>query len=699
MKLKDIETPISTISGIGPSLQSAFSKLNIFNISDLLSTYPRDYEDRTQTIPIKDFAKVSKVHCFAKVLDHQWFGFGKMKTLKIIIFDGETRGTLVCYNRPFMEKSLPIGSIISVTAPFSYKYGEIQTSIFDAQIISKSGELQDFVGKLDPTSKILSLYRLTSGLSQNQYRKTISQALKMYGNGISTELPESVVQRQDLLSKQKAIHVIHCPENLEQLDKAIKTIKFEELFFFQEAILKRVAERKKISKASTDFTDLSPRQIKLASSLPFELTDDQKKIIATINAEIDSSCKDAIKFHENQDEFSENAKPFTLSRLIQGDVGSGKTLVAFFAALRIIDWGGQCVILSPTELLARQHAENASKLLSPLGINPSFLTGNIKAKGRNQLLNSIKNGETQLIIGTHALFSKNVQYKNLQLAIVDEQHRFGVIQRNFIKEKCAIPNILMMSATPIPQTLALTVFGDLDISTIKTMPKGRLSIKTHLTKPGNESHVYETVRKELQNGNQAYFVYPMIENLSDDEENPNYSNPSKKIKNAVEMFEHLSKNVYPEFKCGLIHSKVNEDEQNKILKDFKDGKINIIVATTVVEVGVDVPNATCMVIEQAERFGLAALHQLRGRVGRGAKQSYCFLIYGEKLTEIGKQRLKAMYENTDGFELAELDLKLRGPGEVAGIQQSGYLSLGLSDPVQDKELLEIARSEVLATLN
>ena len=502
-----------------------------------------------------------------------------------------------------------------------------------------------------------------------------------------------------MLSKQKAIHVIHCPENLDELDKAIKTIKFEELFFFQEAILKRVAERKKISKASTDFTDLSPRQIKLASSLPFELTDDQKKIIATINAEIDSSCKDAIKFHENQDEFSENAKPFTLSRLIQGDVGSGKTLVAFFAALRIIDWGGQCVILSPTELLARQHAENASKLLSPLGINPSFLTGNIKAKGRNQLLNSIKNGETQLIIGTHALFSKNVQYKNLQLAIVDEQHRFGVIQRNFIKEKCAIPNILMMSATPIPQTLALTVFGDLDISTIKTMPKGRLPIKTHLTKPGNESHVYETVRKELQNGNQAYFVYPMIENLSDDEENPNYSNPSKKIKNAVEMFEHLSKNVYPEFKCGLIHSKVDEDEQNKILKDFKDGKINIIVATTVVEVGVDVPNATCMVIEQAERFGLAALHQLRGRVGRGAKQSYCFLIYGANLTEIGKQRLKAMYENTDGFELAELDLKLRGPGEVAGIQQSGYLSLGLSDPVQDKELLEIARSEVLATLN
>ena len=695
MKLSDIETPISTISGIGPSLASAFSKLNIFKVSDLLTTYPKSYEDRTQTIPIKDFSKVSKVHCFAKVLDHQWFGFGKMKTLKIIIFDGETRGTLVCYNRPFMEKSLPIGSIISVTAPFSYKYGEIQTSIFDAQIISKSGELQDFVGKLDPTSKILSLYRLTSGLSQNQYRKTVQQALKMYGNGISTELPENVIQRQDLLSKQQAIHAIHCPENLDELDKAIKTIKFEELFFFQEAILKRVAERKKISKASTDFTDLSPRQIELVKSLPFELTDDQKKIIATINTEIDSSCKDAAKYHKNPESFSEKSKPFTLSRLIQGDVGSGKTLVAFFAVLRIIDWGGQCVILCPTELLARQHAENATKLLSPLGINPSFLTGNIKAKGRTTLLNSIKEGKTQLIIGTHALFSKNVQYNNLQLAIIDEQHRFGVIQRNTIKEKCSIPNIMMMSATPIPQTLALTVYGDLDVSTIKTMPQGRLPIKTHLTKAGNESNVYETVRKELQNGNQAYFVYPLIENLSDEEE---IETSTKKIKNAVEMYEFLSKEVYPEFSCGLIHSKIEEEEQNKILKDFKEGKINIIVATTVVEVGVDVPNATCMIIEQAERFGLAALHQLRGRVGRGSKQSYCFLVYGEKLTDLAKSRLKAMYETTDGFELAELDLKLRGPGEVAGIQQSGNLTLGLSDPVQDKELLQIARNEVLATM-
>lgn len=695
MKLSDIETPLSSISGIGPSLSNTFSKLNIFNIADLFTTYPKDYEDRTKIVPIKDFSKVGKINCYAKVLDHQWFGFGRMRTLKLIIFDGDSSATLVCYNRPFMEKSFPIGSIIFVTAPLSFKYGEIQTSVFDAQLVAKSGELQEFTSKINPNAKILSLYHLTSGLTQNQYRKTVHQALKMYGNGISSELPEEVIKRQDLLSKQEAIHEIHNPTNFSQLEKAIKTIKFEELFFFQSAILKRVKERKNCSKASENFTDLSPSQIKLLNSLPFELTEDQKKIIATINTEIDSSCKDSAEFDKNPQKFSENSKPFTMARLIQGDVGSGKTLVAFFAVLRIIDWGGQCVILCPTELLAKQHAENAAKLLVPLGINPSFLTGNIKAKGRNTLLQSIKEGKTQLIIGTHALFSKNVQYNNLQLAIIDEQHRFGVIQRNSVKEKCALPNILMMSATPIPQTLALTVFGDLDVSTIKTMPKGRLPIKTHLTKPGNENIVYETVRKELQQGNQAYFVYPMIENLEDEE---NLDSNKTKLKNAVQMYEFLSEKVYPEFKCGLIHSKVDEEEQTKILNDFKEGKIQVIVATTVVEVGVDVPNATCMVIEQAERFGLAALHQLRGRVGRSSKQSYCFLIYGSKLTDIAKERLKAMYETTDGFELAELDLKLRGPGEVAGIQQSGNLTLGLSDPIQDKEILEIARKEVLASI-
>ena len=726
MKLKELENPIETLPGVGPSTASNFAKLNIFKISDLLSCYPKNYEDRTKKLPLKEFSSGQKIHSIVQVISHEWFGYGRMRTLKIIVTDGESQASLVCFNRPFMEKTLPVDSIVAVTAKYSFQYGQIQSSSFDAERIAYGGTLQDFQKMADPTAKVLPIYPLTSGLTQNQFRKVVSQALKMYAKGIDDELPQDTIQNQNLMHKKDAIFTIHQGQNLLQIEDARRTIKFEELYFFQEQIIKQSRERNNVDiKKKNELIDLSPRQKKLLSTLPFELTPDQKAIINTINEEIELSEKnaaihDSIAFERLQSQAilhgsrvatyttvnkdatssepgsvaSTTSTNFTLARLVQGDVGSGKTLVAFFAALRIIDWGGQVVLLAPTELLARQHAENASKILSNCNVNVSFLTGNLNTKGRNNLLASIKNGNTQLIIGTHAVFSRNVQYENLQLAIIDEQHRFGVVQRNLIKEKCTIPNILMMSATPIPQTLAQVVFSNLDVSTIKSMPKGRLPIQTHLTKPGNESIVYETVRKELNQGHQAYFVYPMIEN--EEEEPAQDLFASKKIKNASEMFEFLSKDVYPQFKCALIHSKIDENEQNQILDDFRMNKIQIIVATTVVEVGVDVPNATCMVIEQAERFGLAALHQLRGRVGRSNLQSHCFLIYGNNLTKVGKERLKAMYETTDGFKIAELDLKLRGPGEVSGIQQSGYLSLGLSDPLYDKELLELARSEVLA---
>ncbi|MCR4789636.1 MAG: ATP-dependent DNA helicase RecG [Treponemataceae bacterium] len=693
MKLKEFENPIETLSGIGPSLANSFSKVNVFKICDLLSYYPKSYEDRTKKIPLKDFAQNGKIHTIVQITGHEWFGYGRMRTLKLIISDGITQACLACFNRPFMEKTAPIGSIAAVTAKFNYQYGQIQASAFDLEIIAKEGNLQDYQNSADPTARMLPIYPLTSGLTQNQVRKAVGTALKKYGMAIDDELPQSVIENQKLLNKKEAIRAIHQGETASQIDQAIKTIKFEELYFFQKNILMQARERKNCSECSHEFTDLSPRQKKLLSSLTFELTEDQTKIIAQLNCEIESSEKtNAVKLQNPS-----VLKPYTISRLVQGDVGSGKTLVAFFAALRIIDWGGQVCLLAPTELLARQHAENASRILKDCDVNVSFLTGNINAKGRNALLSSIKSGQTQLIVGTHALFSRNVQYSNLQLAIIDEQHRFGVVQRNAIKEKCCIPNILMMSATPIPQTLAQTVFNDLDLSTIKSMPKGRLPIKTHLTKPGNENIVYESVRKELAAGHQAYFVYPMIENNDDDAEEGQLFD-TKKIKNASDMFNFLSKEVYPEYTCALIHSKIDEEEESRILEEFRQNKIQIIVATTVVEVGVDVPNASCMVIEQAERFGLAALHQLRGRVGRSQIQSHCFLIYGSKLTDIAKERLKAMYSTCDGFEIAELDLKLRGPGEVSGIQQSGFLSLGLSDPINDGALMQLAREEALKNL-
>ena len=434
---------------------------------------------------------------------------------------------------------------------------------------------------------------------------------------------------------------------------------------------------------------LSPRQKDLLDRLPFPLTDDQRAVIARMNEDIDKNYAAA----------HDNAPPYAMRSLLQGDVGSGKTLAAFFACLRVIDYGSQSAIMAPTEILARQHAENAARQLEVLNVRVAYLTGNVKAAGRRTLLDALKKGEIDLVIGTHALFSKDVIYHDLALAVIDEQHRFGVMQRSAIIDKgrgstdasLREPNLLMMSATPIPQTLALTVFGDLDVLTIKTMPGGRKPIRTYLVRQGSERNVYEAVRQELAAGRQAYFVYPAIENNFTDDDGEGAQ--KKALKSAEESFAFLSSQVYPGYSAALIHSRVDEDEQNRILTDFREGKIQILVATTVVEVGVDVPKATCMVIEQADHFGLAALHQLRGRVGRGSLQSFCFLVYSAKISETGIARMKIMRESTDGFEIAEEDLRLRGPGEITGTAQSGELTFAIADPVRDKDLMLQARKD------
>ena len=735
MKLKDMEIPLNRISGVGPSFAKAFARVNVFTVSDLLSYYPREWEDRTQRRSFAEFMR-GKVHTAAQVLSHEWFGFGRMKTLKIIVTDGTERAALVCFNRPFLQKNLPEGSLISVSGAFTYRYGEIQSSSFDAVRIAEEGSLADVANSILPDSAVYPVYALTAGLTQAHIRKTMKKALSEYGKGIEDEIPQRLIEAYGFFHKQKAVQAIHFPANMEEAEQAKRSIIFEELYVFQKNIAERATERKSgmsapLPKAVGSQKELepllSPRQKELLGRLTFSLTKDQIQAIADINADIDAgfAASDA----------SGGKPPFYMARLLQGDVGSGKTLVSFFAALRTIDWGAQCALLAPTEILAKQHAENAARLLEPLtggtgkGVRAAFLSGNVKNKNRIPLLEELQNGGIDIVIGTHALFSKNVLYRNLKLVIIDEQHRFGVVQRGTIIDKGrssivnarqtnpdAVPQnpaLLMMSATPIPQTLAHTVYGDLDVSLIKSMPAGRKPVLTHLTKPGNEGRVYETVREELKKGHQAYFVYPRIEdeNADDDDADaqtktmPNTENEklsasaardkTRGIKSAEHMYAFLSERVYPEFKCALIHSKTDEEDQSRILRFFYEGRIQVLVATSVVEVGVDVPNATCMVIEQAERFGLAALHQLRGRVGRGNAQSACFLVYGDKLSETGKKRLKVMHESTDGFFIAEEDLRLRGPGEAAGIQQSGYLTLGLADPARDTELLLLARKEAL----
>ena len=720
MKVCDIKTPVSSISGIGPQLTKALAKVNVFTVGDLLLYFPRDYEDRTRKVTFREQASnYGKVHTVAQVIAHEWFGYGKMKTLKIIVNDGTGSAELICFNRAFLEKSLIPGTIITVTGKFEVKYGKLQSTAFEVVKHEDEGALSGVEGPVDLSSitpkesGIIPVYPLTEGLTQKAVAKAVGQALQQYALGIEDEIPSELISQRGLMQKKDAIRLIHRPSEMSQATAARRTLVYEELFHFQLVLAKRIYDRKgkggftdpfdsaqePLNKQSVDdstFADsLSPLQLDFFNSLPFPLTEDQRKAIYEMDAEIDRSYTERERVLNQLDRGlpPPTTPTFTMARLLQGDVGSGKTLVSLFLCLRIISWKGQCAFMAPTEILARQHAETTARLLAPLGVRTAFLTGNLKAKGRNQLLKALKEGEIDIVVGTHALFSANVEYKDMELAVIDEQHRFGVLQRQAIVEKgrqtvggyTFEPNLLMMSATPIPQSLALTVFGDLDISTIHTMPAGRKPITTYLVKEGNEINAYEAVRKELAKGHQAYFVYPAI----DSDEN---------IKSAERAFAHLRDHIYPQYKCALVHSKVDEEEQVRLLHDFRDGTIQVLAATTVIEVGVDVPNATCMVIEGADRFGMAQLHQLRGRVGRGSDQSFCFLIYSKDITETGIERMKALRQSTDGFFIAEQDLKTRGPGELNGTVQAGELGFHIADLSRDMEIMQQARTDAIATV-
>ncbi|MDR0554500.1 MAG: ATP-dependent DNA helicase RecG [Treponema sp.] len=693
MFLRELNDSLDHLKGVGAAAVRTLAKAGVTGIGGLLSYYPRDWEDRSAPVPLADFRRCSSVCTIVRVLAHDWFGFGRMKTLKVYVEDDSARAVLVCFNRPFLEKQLVVGDSYRLWGRFFYKYGEIQSTAFETEPLNVPVDRSE-----SAFARIVPVYPLKTGLTQALLRRLAQRALNQYASSLEDEIPQALIRRDALLSKSQALRAIHFPVSQAELAAARKTLIYEELFYLeimvgQRALERRASERRPPRKreAASFVTAegaahprqtslaavpaLSPLQQRFIERLPFELTPGQREAVRDINRDMESS--------------------YPMARLIQGDVGSGKTLVSFLACLWAVENGGQTALMAPTELLARQHAENAARLLEPVGIRPAFLTGNLKTAGRSQLLKSLDAGEIDLVVGTHALFSRDVKYRDLRLVVVDEQHRFGVTQRQAIMAKGDRPDLLMMSATPIPRTLALTVFGDMDVSVIRDMPPGRKPVKTHLAKESGEARVYDFVRKELAAGRQAYFVYPLIE-----------ADEGKALKDAQSMADRLTGEIFPQYPAALIHSKVDEEEKRRIMEDFRAGKIRILAATSVVEVGVDVPNATCMVIEHAERFGLSALHQLRGRVGRGADQSYCFLVYSdapdeeesEILTDDGKRRLKVMLENTDGFIIAEEDLKLRGPGQIAGIEQSGYLSLGIACPVRDAEDLARARSDAFAIL-
>ncbi len=647
---------LKNLKGIGPASVKNLMEAGIRSPSDLIAYYPRKYEYRNRFTPLSHVPssenQVLELNTVCEVTDHQYFGFGKNRTLKIEIRDSSATAYLICFGRSFLSNSLPPGEKFYIHGTFSLRYNEIQSSNFDYEPYSENPVKFNL---------ILPVYPLTSNLSQSFIRKAVSSALDTYGKFTENSLPGEIIAVNSLLEKSTALLNIHFPESEEMLEKAIKTLKYEELFLFQEVLLKNRLEREKKKRKPRDL----PRtlQKKIISSLPFSLTGDQ---VAVVN-----------------DIYRDSVSERSMSRIIQGDTGCGKTLAGLLSALPYIEAGCQAAFMAPTELLAKQHSINASKLFRGTGINIAYLSGRIPQSKKKLLLESLEKGDVDLVIGTHALLSSPVTFKNLALAIVDEEHKFGVNQREKLFSKGNNIDIIMMSATPIPRTLEITMMGDMDISTIRTMPSGRIPVVTHSAYSENINKVYSFVEKELKKGYQAYFVYPLI-------------GESEKLdlKNAETMYSEISTNVFPKHKCALIHSRISEEDKESTMELFSRGEIKVLVATSVVEVGVDVKNATCMVIEHAERFGLSSLHQLRGRIGRSSIQSYAFLVFDRNLSEISAKRLKIIKQNNDGFAIAEEDLKLRGPGDISGTRQTGFTDFRIADIFKDRELIEKSRKDL-----
>jgi ATP-dependent DNA helicase RecG len=658
--LGELVQDVSTLRGVGPASAARLERVGVRTLCDLLLLLPRGYEDRSAVVPLAhvaaraataEAAAAEKVGVAAEVTSVVDLGWGRKRTLKAFVSDQSAGAELVCFGRPFLRSLLQPGKKFFIWGSFHLRRGELQCSDFELEPWSETPSL---------FGRILPVYPLTEGLTQATMRKVISRAFEEMLPTLEPLLPADLRESRRLAGLREALQGVHFPKSVASAESCRQALAYEELLAFEVSVLRK----KRVQAVRRHRTrTLDPRlRDGLVARLPFTLTADQKTVAAEIAAELGGAVP--------------------MARLLQGDVGCGKTLVALLSALLVVAGGEQAAFLAPTELLARQHAENAARLLEPLGIRMAFLAGSVSGEPRALLLAALRAGEIDLLFGTHALFSEDVAFRDLGLVIVDEQHKFGVLQRQAIVRKGESPDLLLMTATPIPRTLALTAFGDLDVSTIRTMPAGRRPVVTHLAREGNEQKVYQRVREELEKGRQAYFVYPLIE-----------ESEALAIKDAETAFQHLGEKVYPGVPMALIHSRVPQEQKERAMAGFAAGTVKVLVATSVVEVGVDVANATCIVVEHAERFGLSTLHQLRGRVGRGGEQSYAFLVYGGTLTSEGVERLKIMKETTDGFQIAERDMQLRGPGELLGIRQSGFLGFRVADLLVHGPLLVAARDD------
>jgi ATP-dependent DNA helicase RecG len=656
MLLPELAEEVSTIRGVGPAMADRLRRLGIATVGDLLGWLPRGYEDRRAITPLAAAARLGQAAADVTVQSVSQLGRWRAGTVRAVVADGSGEAALVCFGRPFLRGVLQPGRRFLVWGSFRLRRGTLECSDF---------ELEPWSEHPVSFAKVVPVYPLTEGLAQGALRRVVRAALDASLPRVEEAVPAVVRAERGLPRKAAALRAVHFPADPSEALAARRALAFEELLWFELAVLWR-----RRSAAGPGPSPRGPRRSidrglfdRLVGRLPFSLTGDQLAALATIEADLGA--------------------PAPMARLLQGDVGCGKTLVAVLSATLVLAAGEQAAFAAPTELLARQHAENCARMLEPLGVRVAFLSGSVTGEPRRLLLAALAAGEIDVLFGTHALFSGDVAFKRLGFVIIDEQHKFGVMQRMAMVAKGTAPDLLLMTATPIPRTLALTAFGDLDISTILTLPAGRRPVITHLARAANEQKVHRRVREEIGRGRQAYFVYPVIE----------AADPLGGVRDAESAFRRLRDEVFADCTVALIHSRVPEEEKARAMAGFAAGRVQVLVATSVVEVGVDVANATVMVVMHAERFGLSTLHQLRGRVGRGLEQSYAFLVYGDELTAEGIERLKIMRETTDGFRIAQRDLELRGPGELLGLRQSGFLRFAAADLATDGDLLVEARDD------
>lgn len=631
-----MEDSVAVLKGVGPKLTTQLEGMGLYTLKDLLLYFPRGYDTFSEADPtlLNGMEKLRLVATVTKV--QKPFRTRSGKTLSTVLFSTEW-GSLkaMFFNMPYVGHQYVVGETYTLTGKFIKKGKNIE-SINPVQ--SKDAE------------EIMPIYSLSGKVTGTLLKKLLRQILS--GVFLNENLPKDVLDKEELLGLDDAVRNLHFPENPEVLEKALKRMKFQEMFSYALKIL--LAKNRRLEEEEGIVFSMSPRLKTLKETLPFTLTKAQNRVMREI--------------------LLDQKKPTPMNRLLQGDVGSGKTIIAFIALFNVVDNGYQGAFMAPTEILAKQHYEEAQKLLEKFQMEVRLLTGSTKKKDREELYEELAKGKPMLVIGTHALIEEKVHFKKLGMIITDEQHRFGVHQRAKLIRKSKQSEVLVMSATPIPRTMALTIYSDLDVSVIDELPKGRKEIKTVLLSEAQRKSAYEKVVEEVQGGRQAYVVTPLIEF---DEES--------ELNSVLGLYDTLSKGVLKGIPMAYLHGKMTSKEKDEIMEAFKKGDLKVLVSTTVIEVGVNVQNASVMIIENAERFGLAQLHQLRGRVGRGAYQSYCLLVakIGQETT---RQRLEVMVKSNDGFYIAEEDLKNRGTGQLFGVHQSGHSGLLLSDLSKDYDL-------------